>query len=99
MTAQLNGCLSYALYGTGVNLNSLQLRAYSFHFWCESAFTFAKYRTFLLLKTNKKVQPRLKKYASNALLSTKYLSKLLFLEVLQYCNTLLKKITFPNTGH
>jgi len=41
-------------------LNFLQPEAYSFHLWCERAFTFAKNRiTFLLLKkTNKKAQMR-----------------------------------------
>jgi len=60
MAAQLKALFNCTLYSTGVNLHFLQ--AYSFHFWCEKAFTFAKNRTFLelflLLKTIKQVQLR-----------------------------------------
>ncbi len=35
-------CLNCALYCTDMNLYFLQPEAYSFHFWCERAFTFVK---------------------------------------------------------
>ncbi len=48
----------------------LQPENYSFHFWCERAFIFAK-NNFFILKTNKQAQLRREKVMHSALLSIK----------------------------
>jgi len=49
--------LSCVLYSAGVNMHFLQPEAYSFHFWCERALTFAKNKTFFVVIKNKQASP------------------------------------------